>query len=172
MDPITLAMTLSQFAPSIIKWITGSDKAADAAEKVVDIAKIVTGKDGAEAVDALAADPSLVLQFRQAVMAQEVELDKAYLADRADARARDIEFLKAGRHNVRADIMVGGVMLSLICCLLTMALFRNSMPGEVAGIMGTLVGIFGKCLSDAFQYEFGSSRGSAEKSALLSLNKD
>lgn len=172
MDPITLAMTLSQFAPSIIKWITGSDKAADAAEKVVDIAKIVTGKEGAEAVDALAADPSLVLQFRQAVMAQEVELDKAYLADRADARARDIEFLHAGKTNVRADIMVGGVMLSLICCLLTMALFRNSMPGEVAGIMGTLVGIFGKCLSDAFQYEFGSSRGSAEKSALLSLNKD
>ena len=168
-DPISLAFALAQFAPTIIKWISGSDKAADAAGKVVEIAEAVTGRSGNDAFDALAGDPSLVLQFRQAVMAQEVELDKAYLADRADARARDIEFLKAGRHNVRADIMVGGVLVALVCCLATMALFRESMPGEVAGIMGTLVGIFGKCLSDAFQYEFGSSRGSAEKSALMNL---
>ncbi len=42
MDPISIAFGLAQFAPQIIKWITGSDKAADAAEKVVDIAEAVT----------------------------------------------------------------------------------------------------------------------------------
>lgn len=168
MDPITTAFALAQFAPKVIKWISGSDKAAEAAGQVVDIAEAVTGRRGGAAIDALAKDPALVLQFRQAVLASEADLDKAYLADRADARARDIEIIKAGKTNVRADIMVGGVLLGLIACLVTMSMFRSSMPGEVAGIMGTLVGIFGKCLSDAFQYEFGSSRGSAEKSALMS----
>lgn len=168
MDPITTAFALAQFAPQVIKWISGSDKAAEAAGKVVDIAEAVTGRKGGSAIEALAQDPALVLQFRQSVMANEADMDKAYLADRADARARDIEIIKAGRYNIRADVMVGGVLLGLIACLVTMSLFRASMPGEVAGIMGTLVGIFGKCLSDAFQYEFGSSRGSAEKSALMS----
>ena len=37
MDPITIAMGLSQFVPSIIKWISGSDKAADAATAPVDV---------------------------------------------------------------------------------------------------------------------------------------
>lgn len=171
MDPITIAMGLAQFAPQVIKWISGSDKAAEAAEKVVDIAEAVTGRKGGAAIDALSTDPALVLQFRQSVMASEVELDKAYLADRADARARDVAIIQAGGSNVRADVMVGGVLIGLIACLVTMSFFRASMPGEVAGIMGTLVGIFGKCLSDAFQYEFGSSRGSAEKSALMFNNK-
>jgi hypothetical protein len=39
MDPITIGMALAQFAPSLIKIFTGSDKAADVAGKVVDIAK-------------------------------------------------------------------------------------------------------------------------------------
>lgn len=168
MDPITTAIALAQFAPQVIKWISGSDKAAEAAGKVIDIAEAVTGRTGGSAIDALANDPALALEFRKAVILSEADLDKAYLADRADARARDVAIVQAGGSNVRADVMVGGVLLGLIACLVTMSLFRASMPGEVAGIMGTLVGIFGKCLSDAFQYEFGSSRGSAEKSALMS----
>lgn len=105
-DPISIAMGLAQFAPQVIKWISGSDKAAEAAGKVVQIAEAVTGKQGPEAVEALKADPALVLQFRQAVMANETELDKAYLADRADARKRDVAIVQAGQRNVRADIMV------------------------------------------------------------------
>ena len=81
MDPISIAFGLAQFAPQIIKWITGSDKAAEAAGQVVDIAETITGRTGPAALDALKADPALVLQFRQAVMASEADLDKAYLAD-------------------------------------------------------------------------------------------
>lgn len=42
-----------------------------------------------------------------------------------------------------------------------------SVPGEVVGIVSTIAGIFGACLRDAFQFEFGSSRGSREKDAIL-----
>lgn len=173
MDPITTAFALAQFAPQVIKWITGSDKAAEAAGKVVGMAEAVTGRTGGAAIEALAQDPALVLQFRQAVIAAEVDLDKAYLADRADARARDVEIIKSGRNNTRADVMVLGAVAGLITCLVSLVFFRNQVPGEVVGIVSTVAGIFGACLRDAFQYEFGSSRGSAEKSVMMSkMNAD
>ncbi len=167
MDPITTAMALAQFAPQIVKWLTGSDKAAEAAGQVVDIAEAVTGKRGPDAVAAMQADPALVLQFRTALLQVEADLDKAYLADRADARARDVALAQAGRNNRRADVMVAGAVVGLLACLFVLVFFRGQIPGEVVGIVSTIAGMFGACLRDAFQYEFGSSRGSADKSALI-----
>ena len=86
MDPITLAMGLAQFAPQIIKWVTGSPKAEEAAKQVVDIAQVVTGRSGNEALEALQFDPRLALDFRKAVMDVGVDLDKAYLQDIQHAR--------------------------------------------------------------------------------------
>lgn len=85
MDPLTIAMTLSQFAPQLVKWITGSDKAEAAAAKAVDIAKQVTGTaSGDDAVKALQANPDLVLKYRQAVLDQEVEFEKLAVENAAD----------------------------------------------------------------------------------------
>jgi hypothetical protein len=56
-DPLTIAFELAKFAPKIIKWITGSDKAEKAAEQVVAIAETVTGRTGQDAVDMIGADP-------------------------------------------------------------------------------------------------------------------
>lgn len=167
MDPITIAMALAQFAPQIIRWVTGSDKAAEAAGKVVDIAEAVTGQGGMAAVDALRADPTMVLQFRTSLMQVEADLDKAYLADRADARARDVALAQAGRNNRRADVMIIGAVIGLLACLFVLVRFQGQVPGEVVGIVSTVAGLFGACLRDAFQFEFGSSRGSAEKTDIL-----
>ena len=76
MDPISIAMGLAQFAPQLIKWLSGSDKAADVAQKAIDIAETVTGKQGQEALEAIKADAGLQFQYRQAVLAQRVELEK------------------------------------------------------------------------------------------------
>jgi len=76
MDPITIAMGLAQFVPQIAKWITGSDKAEQVAQKAIDIAQTITGQPtGAAAVQALQADPTLVLQYRKAVLDQEVAFE-------------------------------------------------------------------------------------------------
>lgn len=124
MDPITIAMGLAQFAPAIVKWLTGSDKAEAAAGKVVEIAQVVTGtSSGPEALEALRADAAAQLQFRQAVMAQEADLDKALLLDRQDARARDVRLAEAGYRNKRADVMVALDVLGLIACLLVLVVF-------------------------------------------------
>ena len=36
-DPFSIAFGLAKFAPDIIKWVTGDDKSAAVAAKVVDI---------------------------------------------------------------------------------------------------------------------------------------
>lgn len=169
MDPISIAMALAQFAPSVIKFITGSDKAADVAGHVIDIAKTVTGKGtGEEALAVITADPNKVLEFRQALAAQEADMEKAYLADRADARDRDIDVRKLnGGLNVRADLAVLAVVCGLIACLVVMVQYKESMPGEVVGILSTIAGIFGACLKDYFAFEFGSSRSSQTKDATI-----
>lgn len=85
MDPITIAMGLAQFVPALTRWITGSDKAEAVANKAVEIAQVVTGKPtGQEALQALQADPQLVLQYRQAVLAQQTDFERLALANATD----------------------------------------------------------------------------------------
>lgn len=167
MDPISIAFGLAQFAPSIVKWITGSDKSAAVAKKVVDIAKVVTGADdGAQALDMLKADPALALQFKQSVMANETEIEKAYLADRQSARARDVEFVKSGRHNWRADILAALAVGSLCLCV-WLLWYKPDLPGGVREAIMFVAGVFAAAVRDVYAFEFGSSRGSKEKDELV-----
>lgn len=170
MDPITLALALAgQFAPGIIKYFTNSDTAGAVAGQVIDIAKTVSGKgEPDQAQAALQADPALALQFKAAVLASDTELEKAYLADRQSARERDVKLAQSGHANVRANWMVLMDVVGLIACMGVLIVFRQDMPGEVVGLLSTLIGIFGLCLRDAHQFEFGSSRGSREKDVSLS----
>lgn len=169
MEPISLALTLAQLAPSLIKFFTGSDKAAGVADKVIDIAKTVTGTpSGDAALEVLKADPNKVLEFQQAAMAQDADLTRAFLTDVQNARARDVDLHKAGFGNRRADVMVALDVLGLIACLLVLVLYREKLPGEVVGLLSAISGIFGACLRDAHQFEFGSSRSSQVKDATIS----
>ena len=166
MDPISIAFGLAQFAPQIIKWITGSDKAADAAGAVVDIAEAVTGRKGADALDALKADPALVLQFRQSVIAQEADLDKAYLADRADARKRDAVFISSGTRNYRADVMFF-LAVAMIAALVWLVWKDPSINEYMKGIFTLVLGRFLGYLDNIYNFEFGSTRASKAKDATI-----
>jgi hypothetical protein len=181
MDPISIAMGLAQFVPSIIKWVSGSDKAEQAAEHVIDIAKVVTGKgDGVDALAAISGNAKLAIDFRKAVLENEADLDKAYLADRADARHRDVELAKAGVQNTRANLMVFMDVVGLMVGLggmLALGWFKAQHPNEITeGVFGallaqlsTLTSYFGLCLRDAHQFEFGSSRGSRAKDEAMAF---
>lgn len=170
MAPLMLALELAQFAPGLVKWITGSDKAADVAGKVVEVAQTITGTGTPEdALSALKADPAKVLEFKQSMATLEAELQKAELADIANARAHDIELRKlAGGRNHRADVMVALDVTGLISCLAVLVVFKGQLPGEVVGIVSTVAGIFGACLRDAHQFEFGTSRSSRDKDEIIS----
>lgn len=169
-DPISIAMGLAQFAPQVIKWISGSDKAAEAAGKVVQIAEAVTGKQGPEAVEALKADPALVIQFRQAVMANETELDKAYLADRADARRRDVAITQAGRYNWRGDLLALLAVVGLVLCVWFVAR-DTEMPERAVNAIMFVAGVLAAAVRDVYNFEFGSSRGSKSKDEVIARFK-
>jgi hypothetical protein len=165
---IGMALGLAaEFGPGLVRHFAG-DKAADVTDKVIGAAKAVTGKDDPnEAVEMIRADPALAAQLRQNLASLEVEVTKAYLADRQNARQRDVEMRKAGYSNSRADLMVAGAGVVLVSCLGCLVLLKGDLPGEAVGIISTVAGIAGACLKDAFQFEFGSSRGSKEKDRLM-----
>jgi hypothetical protein len=97
---------------------------------------------------------------------QQLDSDRLDTQNTADARARDIA-LSAHGENWRADAAVVFVCLGLISCLLSLAFFRDRLPGEAVGIISTIAGIFGGCLKDYFNFEFGSSRESRQKDAVI-----
>lgn len=162
MDPITIAMGLSQFAPAIIRWITGSDKAADAAQKVVDVATQITGRPADQVVDALRADPSMVLEFRKAVMANEAALDALYLADVADARKRDVA---RAAHNYRADSMY--ILAVTLIAALVYAVLSSDMDEYAKGIVTLVLGRFLGYLDNIYNFEFGTTRSSKVKDSTI-----
>lgn len=163
MDPITIAMGLAQFAPGIIKLLTGSDKAADVAGAVVGVAQAATGTDsGAAALDKLRADPNAVLNFQQAMSAQQADLEKAFLSDAQNARGRDVELAKLGQKNHRADIMIGAAMVLVIFCLVAIV-WKTDMnefaKGGITLILGRALG----WVEQAFSFELGSTRNNRAK---------
>lgn len=168
MDPITIALGLAQFAPSILRYFGVGEKPVAVAEKVVDLAKMVTGTQTPEAaLAAMRENAQLAQQFNLAVLAADTKLEELYLADRKDARARDIEVRKiTGGYNWRADLMI-------VCCAAALvyivyAINSNAaLKPEVLAIFNMAVGALLKMLGDAFSFEFGSSRGSKEKDELL-----
>ena len=164
---IPILAGLAQFAPMLLRY-AGSERAAEVADKAVAIAQAVTGLDAPEAALAkIQADPALAAEFERRAMELDAELEQAYLADVQDARKRDIAMAQSGRTNRRADVMVALDVLGLISCLVVLVAFKGELPGEVVGIVSTVAGIFGACLRDAHQFEFGSSRGSKEKDAVM-----
>lgn len=101
MDPFTIALGLAQFAPSLMRLFGVGEKSASVAEKVIDIAKTVTGADnGEQALVAMQADPKLAQEFNMAVLAANVELEKLYSAERL---AADAELTKRQQTDMNSD---------------------------------------------------------------------
>jgi Flp pilus assembly protein TadB len=170
---IQAVISLAQFAPFISKWV-GSSKIEQVANIVVEVAKRITNtKTESDAIEKLKHDSNLILSFQKALLDSEREIELAIIKDKESARSRDIAIINSGRRNKRADIMVISAAIGLILCLLSITLYQEHLPGEAVGIISTIAGIFGACLKDAYNFEFGSSRGSKEKDQTVAsiLNK-
>jgi hypothetical protein len=163
MAPLLLAMELAQFAPGLIKWITGSDKAADVAGKVVDVAQAITGTGtGEEALAALKADATKMLEFKQAMATLDADLERARLADVADARKRDTELAKAGLFNYRANMLAGGACALVVFCLAIMV-WRSGLDNDAKAVITLILGRALGWIEQVFSFEFGTNRTSRAK---------
>lgn len=166
MDPFTIALGLAKFAPTVTKWLTGSDKAADVASKVVDIAETVTGQKGSAALEAINTDPALAMQFQQAVMANENDLAKAFLADVQSARARDVELAKAGHKNYRASLLVAVAVVLVLLCMVVMV-WQSEANDYVKATITLILGRALGWVDQVFSFEFGTTRSSATKDSTI-----
>ena len=80
----------------------------------------------------------------------------------------EIGVINAQSRNKRLNIMIACAAAGLVLCVMILASYKGSLPGEVVGIISTVSGIFGSCLKDAYSFEFGSSRGSKDKDDKIS----
>lgn len=159
---------VAEVAPDLIGAITGSDRAERVAERVAETVGAVAGvqieapADAAQAVASIRADPAALLQAVAGLRAIEAE----YLADRRDARARDLEIRRTGGRNRRADMLIGVVATLLTAAMATLVFVPEMTEDATVAIVG-LAGGLSKALWDVIAFEFGSSRGSREKDAAI-----
>lgn len=168
MNVISLALQIvgalgGSMVPELVRALAG-DKAADVASKIVNATTSALGSSDPAVIAAAAqADKDKAL----ALIAAETERYRLQVSDTADARARDLQLRQSGG-NVRANVMLIGVFAVMILVVLGVIVYRQSMTTEVIMMLGGVVGSCLTMLTQAFNFEFGSSRGSADKSDQLS----
>ena len=93
---------------------------------------------------------------------QDLEAFKEEVKDRSNARDRDSWFIKMGRHNWRADIMV--LIAALAVAGLVYLVWKDDTLTEyVKGIVTLVLGRFLGYLDNIYSFEFGTTRGSKDK---------
>lgn len=172
MDPISIALALAQFAPSLMRMFGVGDKNVATAEKVIDLAKGVTGANsGEQALEMMRVNSERAAEFNMAVLKNNSELEVAYLTDVASARIRDTELRKSGSNNRRADTMYG--LSVVVVGVLVWAVFTSDMDEYAKGIVTLVLGRFLGYLDNIYNFEFGSTRASKIKDDTIStLSKE
>jgi hypothetical protein len=156
--PIVLAAKLAPLAPTILRWL-GGDKAGQAADKVLDIARAVSGQDSPDAaVQAIHDDPALALEFQRGLWERETELDRMLLADRQHARQTNAD---SGAH-LRA-FWFGVFLVTLALGAEAAVMFAGLPPDADPQIIGRILGTLDAAALAVIYYVFGSSAGSAQK---------
>lgn len=150
MDPISLALGLAQFVPSIVRWI-GGDDAGDKAEQIVGVAKRVAGGADDPAA-AIKADPALYAQFQQAMAqlelsfytAETARLDSVNATMRAEAASGSV-FQSSWRpmFGYVAALAFGAQMLGLTYLILA----EPTKAAPVIQALGDLTVLWGVALS-------------------------
>jgi len=158
-----------EFAPSLVKSLTGSDKAAEVAGKVVGVAQSITGKESPdEVLTALRADPAKVLDFQQAMSAVQADLEKAYL--QTILGAQNMQIAALGQEDLFSKRFV--YYLAAAWSIFAMCYFTGVTfwPPVAAGqrIADTVLGVLiSTVLGAIMMYFYGSTKGSADKTRML-----
>lgn len=160
---IPIAMQLAQFAPGIIKLLTGSDKAEEVAGKVLDVARTVTSiEDPATVVHTIQTDPLKMMEFQLAMGAQQADFERMYLGDTQSARARDVELAKAGIKNHRANILAGAALLLVVVCLF-IVIWSSAADDFAKATISLILGRALGWVEQLFSFEFGTTRANKTK---------
>ena len=70
-------------------------------------------------------------------------------------KPKSLREINAHEKNKRRYFMIVGASCGLVLCLTTLVIFKKEMSEEITGIIYTIAGIFGACLTEAYNFEFG-----------------
>jgi hypothetical protein len=102
------------------------------------------------------------LEFEKMIQEYELELDKLEFADKANARQRETDFIKATGHIDWMHTVVG-ILVMIAFVLMTFLLFTQEFPEKSEHIIINLVGILEGAVITVVGYYYGSSAGSRIK---------
>jgi hypothetical protein len=171
MDPLTIIGLLAQFGPSLLKAIGVGSDVQKVANTAAAVATAITGKsDMVEAAEAMKADPALAAAFQSELLAQETQFEQLYVSDKKDARARDIALAATPQGNVRANWLVAADIL-IITTILVVVIWVPTVSEFAKGVLTTILGVFLNQLTNIYNFEFGTTRRSREKSDAIELSK-
>lgn len=161
---MSVALELIKLVPNLINKFSISN-AESFSERIIDVAKIVTHQNNEQkAVNELKDNPQLLMEFQKVAMEVDEKMYRISYKEHKNARSRDLEIFRAGKQNVRANIMVLIAAIGLLACpialVMTLKNYDVNIPGEVIVIISTIAGVFGACLKDAYAFEFGSLKPS------------
>jgi hypothetical protein len=118
---------------------------------------------------AIKADPALALQFKMAVMANDADLEKAYLADRKDARAMQTAALDHEDKFSKRFVYIFASAWSLFTMVYFGCVTFIEVPIGGQRVSDTILGVLiGSVLGSIFQFFYGTNRGSQIKDATIS----
>lgn len=152
--------------PSIIGMLAG-DKAADVAGKIISGAQASFGTTDPKQIELLIQQDKSKADLALARMNADLDAYRIQVDDIKSARERDVQIRSAGGTNARANVMLFGNFCCIIVIVIGIVWYRESMPDGIAAILGGLIGNLATMLTQAFNFEFGSSRGSSEKTDQL-----
>ena len=93
---------------------------------------------------------------------QDLEAFKEEVKDRDSARGRDVEFIKRGITNHRADMMFF-LAVCAVAGLVYLVWKDDTLNEYVKGIVTLVLGRFLGYLDNIYSFEFGTTRGSKDK---------
>lgn len=111
--------------------------------------------------DQIASLKQAELDFKKFLEEKDIRLEELTVQDRVSARERDAEYVKAGQKNVRADILAYGALIAF--CVSGWALFTQTIPQANRELIVYLLGALTVIVKDLYGFEFGSSKGSQDK---------
>lgn len=176
--PLPLALPLIGLAVKAAPWLLNAvvgDKVGGVVDKIINAGKQIFGPNAdkmseAELNEKIATDPKKWDAWTAAINA-DLEEFRLQVQDVQAARKHtlDLAALAEPPRNTRANLMLSGAFVALLTIIFLLFLYRNSMPETVLNVFMLIIGAVTTWIGSAFNYEFGSSRGSEAKTAMMSM---
>lgn len=167
--PLPILMLGLELAKLAAPWIAekvSGEKGAEVAKVLVNAAETVTGKSGDETLEALRADPNLVLQYQSRILTEDTARINAILADIQDARGTMTKLAGMGSSLAWGAAIVSSLVIAANV-LATYLVFTTTVPkgqGDLAYlIVGQLLGMG----STVVAFWLGSSMSSVQKTDMM-----